>query len=146
DIPGHTKGHIAYAFCADKALFSGDTIFVLGCGRMFEGTARQMWQSLLKLRALDDDMRVFCAHEYSEENARFATALEPHNRQIQIRAQHIRVLRNQGKATIPSLLGEEKQTNPFLRADDPDLAALIGMASRPAYECFGELRKRKDQF
>ena len=118
-IPGHTSGHIAYAFRDQRALFCGDTIFALGCGKMFEGTPQQFWTSLSRLRSLPDDMRVYCAHEYTQSNARFAVTVETDNQQLMARRASVDAARARGEATVPSLLGEEKQTNPFLRADLP---------------------------
>jgi len=146
DVPGHTRGHIAYHFAESAALFSGDTLFSLGCGRLFEGTPQQMWTSLLKLRALPDETRVYCAHEYTQSNARFALAIDPDNAALKARADEVARLRAAGAWTVPSRLGEEKAANPFLRADDPALAARVGAAGRSHAEIFGEIRARKDKF
>lgn len=146
DVPGHTRGHIAYWFAEDRALFCGDTLFALGCGRLFEGTPAQMWRSLGKLRALPGDTRVYCAHEYTQSNARFALSVDPDNEALRARAGLIDLARAKGEATVPSLLAEEKATNPFLRADDPDLARALGLAGRPPEEVFGEIRAAKDRF
>lgn len=143
-IPGHTLGHVAYWFEESRALFCGDTLFSLGCGRLFEGTAQQMWASLSKLRALPDGTRVFCAHEYTESNSRFALHLDPKNENLVQRAARVRELRAKGRPTVPSTMGEEKLTNPFLRADDPDLMRAVGLGDAEA--TFAEIRKRKDQF
>lgn len=145
-VSGHTVGHVAYWFPQGAALFCGDTLFALGCGRMFEGDAPTFWASLSKLRALPDDTRVFCAHEYTLSNWRFAASVDPDNAALAARGEAIRALREQGKPAVPSLLGEEKATNPFLRADDPGMAALVGLAGHPAAEVFGEIRRRKDVF
>ncbi|MFA7428733.1 MAG: hydroxyacylglutathione hydrolase [Rhodospirillaceae bacterium] len=146
EVSGHTVGHIAYWFEDAAALFCGDTLFALGCGRMFEGTPAQFWSSLSKLRALPDETRVFCAHEYTLSNWRFADSVDPDNATLQARGQAIRTLRDQGKATVPSMLGEEKATNPFLRADDAALASRLGLAGRPPADVFAEIRRRKDSF
>lgn len=146
DVPGHTRGHIAYWFSRDNALFCGDTLFALGCGRMFEGTAEQMWTSLSRLRALPDDTRVFCAHEYTQANARFALSVDPANADLKTRAAKIDELRAQGIPTVPSGLGEEKRTNPFLRADDPAMAKAVGLAGAEPVAVFAEIRHRKDVF
>lgn len=146
DVPGHTRGHIAYFFATSRALFCGDTLFALGCGRMFEGTAPQMWASLAKLRALPDDTRVYCAHEYTQSNARFALHVDPHNAALRSRSAEIDALRARGEATVPSLLGDEKHTNPFLRADDPVLARAHGLDAGDPAAVFGFLRGSKDQF
>jgi hydroxyacylglutathione hydrolase len=145
-IPGHTKGHIAFHFPDSKALFCGDTLFSIGCGRMFEGTADVMWPSLLKLRALPDDTRIYCGHEYTEANIRFALHIDPDNAALQRRAEEAKQLRAAGKPTIPARLGDEKQANPFLRADAPELKARFGGKDKPDHETFGALRAAKDRF
>jgi hydroxyacylglutathione hydrolase len=113
---------------------------------MFEGTAAQMWTSLLKLRALPDATRVYCAHEYTQSNARFALSIDPDNPALKARAAEVTALRAKGVWTVPSRLGEEKAANPFLRADDATLAARLGLAGRPQAEVFGDIRARKDKF
>ena len=146
EVPGHTRGHIAYWFEDSKALFCGDTLFALGCGRMFEGTAQQMWSSLTKLRALPGDARVFCAHEYTNANADFALSVDPDNPALLARAKEIQALCKAGKPTVPSTLAEEISTNPFLRADDTALQQAAGLAGRDAVSVFAEIRRRKDNF
>ncbi len=146
DVPGHTRGHIAYWFPASKALFCGDTLFALGCGRVFEGTMDQMWNSLSKLDTVPDDTRVFCAHEYTQANARFALTVEPGNQALKTRSAEIDRIRAEGKSTVPSLMGEERATNPFLRAKLPEFRAAIGMANASAAEAFAAVRTRKDNF
>ncbi|MBM3642741.1 MAG: hydroxyacylglutathione hydrolase [Alphaproteobacteria bacterium] len=145
-VPGHTSGHIAFSFADDRALFCGDTLFALGCGRLFEGTPAQMWHSLKRLRALADDTRVYCAHEYTQSNARFAVTVDPANRALAARAAAIDTARAAGQATVPSTLGEEKATNPFLRADDLGVQAAVGMAGGDPVAVFAEVRGRKDTF
>ena len=145
-IPGHTKGHIAFHFRGERALFCGDTLFSLGCGRMFEGTAPMMWASLDKLRRLPPETRVFCGHEYTAANARFAVSIDPDNQALRRREREIAELRAQNRPTIPSTMGEERTANPFLRADDPALAAAVGLPDAPPAEVFGEIRRRKDNF
>jgi hydroxyacylglutathione hydrolase len=145
-IPGHTRGHIAFWFGESRALFCGDTLFSLGCGRMFEGDPVTMWSSLSKLRALPDETRVYCGHEYTEANARFALTVDPENAALKERARKVKALRAEGRFTIPSLLGEEKVANPFLRADDPGLAKRVGKPGASPAEVFGEVRRRKDVF
>jgi hydroxyacylglutathione hydrolase len=145
-IPGHTKGHIAFHFRGERALFCGDTLFSLGCGRMFEGTAPMMWASLDKLRRLPPETRVFCGHEYTAANARFAVSIDPDNQALRRREREIAELRAQNRPTIPSTMGEERAANPFLRADDPALAAAVGLPDAPPAEVFGEIRRRKDNF
>ncbi len=146
DVPGHTRGHIAYWFADSFALFCGDTLFSLGCGRLFEGTAGQMWSSLRKLRALPDDARVYCAHEYTNANADFALTVEPDNPDLQARADEVLALREAGKPTVPSTMAMERAANPFLRADDPALQSAAGLAGRDAVSVFAEIRSRKDRF
>jgi hydroxyacylglutathione hydrolase len=146
DTPGHTRGHIAYWFPESRALFCGDTLFALGCGRTFEGTAEQMWTSLGKLRALPDDTRVFCAHEYTQSNAKFAVTIETGNRALLERAKEVDALRAAGKRTVPSLLGLEKATNPFLRADVPAVGEAVGRSTEDPVAVFAEVRLRKDNF
>jgi hydroxyacylglutathione hydrolase len=146
DVPGHTRGHVAFWFAQDRALFCGDTLFALGCGRMFEGTAPQMWASLAKLRALPDDTLVHCAHEYTQSNARFARHVDPANPELAARSAAVDAARARGEATVPSLLGVEKRTNPFLRADDPGLANAHGLDAGDPAAVFGFLRRSKDLF
>lgn len=146
DTPGHTHGHISYWFPAAKALFCGDLLFVLGCGRVFEGTMAQMWTSLAKLKEMPDDTVVYCGHEYTAANARFALTIEPGNEELQLRAKEIERLRAAGKPTVPTTLGAERRTNPFLRVDEPAIRALLGMETAGAAEVFGEIRRRKDAF
>ena len=145
-VPGHTSGHIAYAFREQRALFCGDTLFALGCGRMFEGTPRQFWTSLSRLRALPDDMRVYCAHEYTQSNARFAVTIEADNKNLLDRSAAVDAARSRGEATVPSLLSEEKATNPFLRADVPAVQRAVGMPGGDPVAVFAEVRHRKDVF
>ncbi|MDF1748361.1 MAG: hydroxyacylglutathione hydrolase [Alphaproteobacteria bacterium] len=146
DVPGHTRGHIAYWFEQDNALFCGDTLFALGCGRLFEGTPAQMWHSLGKLKALPDETQVYCAHEYTQANAKFALSVDGSNVALIQRAAEIDAARARGKPTVPSTLGQEKQTNPFLRADNGVLARNIGLAGAAAVDVFAEVRARKDHF
>jgi len=145
-IPGHTRGHIAFWFPESKAVFCGDTLFAIGCGRTFEGTAAQMWHSLGKLKALPPETRVYCGHEYTQANARFALTVEPENRALKARAREVDAARAKGLPTIPSTIGEERATNPFFRADEPAIAAGIGLAGKDAVAVFAEVRKRKDHF
>jgi hydroxyacylglutathione hydrolase len=148
--PGHTADHIAFRFAdigaGTGAVFAGDTLFSLGCGRLFEGTAPQMWASLLKLRALPDDTLLYCGHDYTASNARFALTIEPDNAALKARAAEVDLLMAEGRATLPTTLGQEKATNPFLRADRPEVAAAVGLPDAPAAEVFAELRRRKDRF
>ncbi len=145
-IPGHTKGHMAFWFPESEALFCGDTLFTLGCGRLFEGTPEQMWASLTKLRALPGETQVFCGHEYTESNARFACAIDPGNAALAARAEQVKRARLEGRSTVPATMAEERRANPFLRADDPTLAAAVGMAGASPVSVFAEIRRRKDNF
>lgn len=146
DVSGHTIGHIAYYFADDAMLFCGDALFALGCGRLFEGTPGQMWTSLQKLRDLPDDTVVYCAHEYTQANARFALTVEPQNDALQSRAVEIDKLRADGKPTVPSTIGLEKATNPFLRPMSKDLQSTLGLQDASLVEVFAETRRRKDNF
>ncbi len=145
ETPGHTLDHVSYVFDDERALFAADTLFSIGCGRVFEGTYPMMWESLLKLRALPDDMRLYCGHEYTASNVKFALGIEPNNPALQARAKDVEALRAAGKPTIPVLLGDEKKANVFLRADAPEVAAAVGLASKNAADVFGELRERKNK-
>ncbi|MBC7104034.1 MAG: hydroxyacylglutathione hydrolase [Parvibaculum sp.] len=146
DVPGHTRGHIAYSFDEEHVAFVGDTLFALGCGRLFEGTAQQMWASLGKLMELPDDTVVYCAHEYTQSNARFALSVEPDNPALTARAKEIDEKRSRGEWTVPTTIGLEKRTNPFLRAASPDLRRVLGLQAAPDVDVFAETRKRKDNF
>ena len=146
ETPGHTLGHIAFFFPDSDILLAGDTLFVLGCGRVFEGSMEQMWGSLKKLRALPASTRIYCGHEYTQSNARFALSIDGGNARLKARAAKIDRLRSEGKPTVPSTLGDELETNPFLRADDPALAAVIGMEGADPVAVFTEIRQRKDSF
>lgn len=148
-VPGHTRGHIAYYFPPAEGddtgeLFAGDTMFVGGCGRLFEGTPTQMVDSLGKLKALPDRTHLWCAHEYTLKNYQFAISVEPNNPVVQARYQEVEQARKAGKATVPSLLVQEKQTNPFLRWEDKNLQA-IAQSSDPV-QTFGRIRGMKDRF
>jgi len=146
DTPGHTAGHISYFFPADRLAFVGDTLFSIGCGRVIEGNPEMMWQSLLKLRALPDDTRFYCGHEYTDANIRFARTIEPDNQALAARAAEVKSLRAAGKPTIPATIGAEKAENPFLRADVPEVAKAVGLAGSPAWKVFAEIRARKNKF
>jgi hydroxyacylglutathione hydrolase len=146
ETPGHTAGHISYFLPADKLAFVGDTLFSIGCGRVIEGNPEMMWQSLLKLRALPDDTKFYCGHEYTDANIRFAKTIEPANKALAARAQQVKELLGAGKPTIPATIGAEKAENPFLRADVPEVAQSVGLASSPAWKVFAEIRERKNRF
>jgi len=145
ETPGHTLDHVSYVFDSEKALFAADTLFSIGCGRVFEGTYPQMWDSLLKLRALPDDFKLYCGHEYTAANVKFALTVEPDNAALRARAEQVTRLRADNKPTVPTLLGEEKKANVFLRADEPSVAAGVRLKGRSAAEVFGELRERKNK-
>jgi hydroxyacylglutathione hydrolase len=144
DVPGHTVGHIAYWFPESHALFSGDTLFAMGCGRLFEGTPDQMWSSLLKIRNLPDDTLVYCAHEYTQSNARFARMVERDNADLLARTADIDARRGRGQPTVPSLLALERRTNPFLRADVEAVKRGVGLPGADPARVFAEIRRRKD--
>jgi hydroxyacylglutathione hydrolase len=144
--PGHTAGHVVYWFETENLAFVGDTLFSIGCGRVIEGTPEQMWRSLCKLRDLPDDTEIYCGHEYTAANIRFALTIDQNNPVLEARAAQVERLIAEGEPTIPVSIGDEKLANPFLRADVPDLAVDIGMAGRPAEEVFAEIRARKNKF
>ncbi len=145
-VPGHTRGHIAFWFPDSDALFIGDTIFMLGCGRLFEGTPAQMWDSIQKMRDLPPETKIYCAHEYTQSNAKFAITVEPDNEALMARAEKIDAMRARGERTVPDTLEVELATNPFLRADAPTLAAGVGMPGADPVDVFAEVRHRKDNF
>ena len=144
DVPGHTRGHVAYL--VEDALFSGDTLFSYGCGRVFEGTPPQMWESLLKLRALPDATRVFCGHEYTLSNLKFAIHLTPFDEGVRAALTEVEALRAAGDLTLPAALGREKRLNPFLRCDDPAFARAVGLPNGKPPSVFQGIRARKDAF
>jgi hydroxyacylglutathione hydrolase len=146
DTPGHTAGHISYFFAADKLAFVGDTLFSIGCGRVIEGNPEMMWHSLLKLRGLPDDARFYCGHEYTAANIRFAKTIEPNNKALAARAEEVARLVAAGQFTIPATIGAEKAANPFLRADNAEVAKSLGLAGSPAWKVFAEIRERKNRF
>src|SRR5215467_8664539 len=145
ETPGHTLGQINYFFPGAKLLFAGDTLFSIGCGRVIEGTPEMMWQSLLKLRALPDDTRIYCGHEYTKANVAFAKTVEPDNAALRARETEVEKLLAARKPTIPSTMGAEKAANPFLRADVPEVAKSVGLAGSPAWKVFAEIRERKNR-
>ena len=147
-IPGHTTGHVAYLF--ENNLFCGDTLFTAGCGRLFEGTPAQMQASLQKLMALPDNTKVYCGHEYTESNLRFAMSVEPKNPKLVSRFERVQRLRARGVSTVPSTMEEEKQTNPFLRWDSKEIQASVKSNAPQApldpVSIFANVRKLKDSF
>lgn len=144
--PGHTMGHVCYYLPGEKLAFVGDTLFNMGCGRMFEGQPSDFWPSLQKLKALPPDTQIFCAHEYTLSNLAFALSVDAENADLQARGERVKEQRAQGEATVPFALADDLKTNPFLRADDPGLAASVGMSGKPAQDVFAKLRAAKDSF
>lgn len=144
--PGHTLGHLAYYFPDDEAVFVGDTLFSLGCGRVFEGTMDEMRLSLEKLANLPSETRVYCGHEYTQANGRFAATVDPDNPLLQERLRDVDELRAAGKFTLPTTISLENATNPFLRVEDPDVKQAMGMADADPFAVFAEMRERKNRF
>lgn len=144
DTPGHTLGHIVFHFPDAACAFVGDTIFAMGCGRLFEGTPEQMWSSLSRIAALPPKTNLYCAHEYTQANARFALSVDGGNAALRRRAATVEAMRAQGAPTVPTTLTEELETNPFLRA--PGIARALGLGGLADFEAFAEIRKRKDAF
>lgn len=145
-VPGHTRAHIAFSFPGQQALFCGDTLFAMGCGRLLGGTAAELWSSLDRLRQLPGETRIFCAHEYTQQNGRFALTVEPDNAALQTRMCQVDMAREQGLATVPSLLQDERATNPFLRPESATLRARLGLPQAADLDVFSELRLKKDHF
>ncbi|MDE0783532.1 MAG: hydroxyacylglutathione hydrolase, partial [Planktomarina sp.] len=146
DVSGHTIGHLALHIEAINAVFTADSLMAMGCGRLFEGSPQQMWDSLLQLRNLPANTLVYSGHEYTSDNMAFALSLNEDNRAITARASRIAKDLSEGRSTVPSLLSDELQTNPFLRADDQALQAAIGMLGAPAAKVFATIRAKKDNF
>lgn len=146
DVSGHTVGHIAFYFPESAVVFTADSLMALGCGRVFEGTAPQMWSSLSKLAALPRDTMVCSGHEYTQTNARFAMTIEPGNPALQARVAEIEKDRAEGRPTVPSNLGDELDTNPFLRAGLSAVKSALGMEAAADAEVFAEIRRRKDVY
>ena len=146
ETPGHTAGHIVYWFEQDEIVFTGDTLFSLGCGRVFEAPYSVMWDSLVKLAALPGETEVYCGHEYTEANARFALTIEPDNAVLKSRAAEVAALRAAGQPTLPTTMAAELAANPFLRAELPSVQAALGMAGVDPAAVFAEIRARKDRF
>lgn len=143
---GHTTGHLCFWFAQDRALFCGDTLFLMGCGRLMEGDAAMMLASLSRLAALPRDTRVYCAHEYTSANARFARTVEPDNATLRDRCSDVEARRARGEATVPASLGEELDTNPFLRTSSAAIGERLGLPGASPIRIFAELRRRKDAF
>ncbi len=146
NVGGHTLGHIAYYLPDDALGFVGDSLFALGCGRVFEGTMAQMWTSLEKLAALPAETKIYCAHEYTTGNAAFAVTIDPENAALQARVEEIKRLRADNTPTVPTNIGLELETNPFLRVEDTAIRAHLNMAEASNVEVFAEIRNRKDNF
>ncbi|MCL2715506.1 MAG: hydroxyacylglutathione hydrolase [Alphaproteobacteria bacterium] len=145
ETPGHTLDHLCYVFDTEKIVFTGDTLFSIGCGRVFEGDYAMMWDSLLRLRALPDSFSVYGGHEYTAANIRFALTIEPDNAALRAREEEVRRLAAAGRPATPCLLGDEKKANVFLRADIPEVAASLHMKGADAVTVFTELRERKNR-
>lgn len=145
ETPGHTAGEISYWFADPGVAFVGDTLFSLGCGRLFEGSAETMWDSLRKLMDLPEETVIYCGHEYTLSNANFALTIEPGNQALQERADEVRTLREQGRPTLPTTIGRELETNPFLRPSSAEIQERLGMQGADEWKIFAEIRQRKDQ-
>lgn len=145
DTPGHTIGHISYWLPEHSTVFTGDTLFSLGCGRVFEGTPEMMWRSLEKLIELPSATKIYCGHEYTLNNAKFAITIEPENEDLVARYEEVKALRAAGQPTIPTVLATELTTNPFLRVRSRDIRKRLGMMFSPDWEVFAELRARKNK-
>jgi hydroxyacylglutathione hydrolase len=146
ETPGHTAGQVNYFIPSAKVAFCGDTLFAIGCGRVIEGTPRMMWSSLQKLMALPKDTAVYCGHEYTQANAAFALTIEPENAALQQRAKEVDALRAAGKPTLPTSIGLELETNPFLRPHVAAIQKRLGLEGRPEWEIFADIRERKNKF
>ena len=145
--PGHTLGHIVYYSAGSQTLFCGDTLFSMGCGRLFEGSAQQMWESLQKLKTLPASTKIYCAHEYTQANSRFALTLETDNADLLARIQEVDELRRQNRSTLPTTIGLELKTNPFFRENSPSIRrAITCNADAPASTAFACIRQMKDKF
>ncbi len=145
DTPGHTKGHITYWIPSEKVAFVGDTLFAMGCGRVFEGTPQQMWASLEKIAALPPDTLLYCGHEYTMANAKFSLTIEPENAELQARAKEVEALRARGEPTLPTRVDVELATNPFLRATSPAIRKRLHLEAAPDWQVFAEVRERKNK-
>lgn len=145
DTPGHTKGHVSYWMPAAKVAFVGDTLFALGCGRVFEGNMELMWGSLAKLAKLPSDTLIYCGHEYTLANARFALTIEPENEALQARTREVEAKRARSETTLPTRMDIELATNPFLRPHSAAIRKRLGMENVPDWQVFGEVRERKNR-
>lgn len=145
ETPGHTKGHITYWMPAAEVAFAGDTLFAMGCGRVFEGNMQEMWRSLEKLTKLPPSTIVYCGHEYTQANAKFALTIEPENEALQARVREVEAKRARGETTLPTRIDIELATNPFLRPHSAAIRKRLGMESAPDWQVFGEVRERKNK-
>ena len=145
DTPGHTGGHITYYIPASKVAFCGDTIFAMGCGRVFEGTMEQMWTSLEKIAKLPKDTTLYCGHEYTQANADFAMKIEPGNAELRARVEEVKALRAKGEPTLPTTVAKELATNPFIRVDSVEIRKNLGLEGAADWEVFAEVRERKNR-
>lgn len=145
-LPGHTLGHIAYWFPEEKALFSGDVLFGLGCGRLFEGSPEMMYNSLEKLKKLPQETQIYCAHEYTEVNGGFALQVEPHNKTLIKRMESVRKARQQNQPTVPLTLSEEEATNPFLRTESREMRETFNLPRASSEEVFAAVRQRRNHY
>ncbi|HEX2509968.1 MAG TPA: hydroxyacylglutathione hydrolase, partial [Microvirga sp.] len=146
ETPGHCADHVSYWFAADRALFAGDTLFTLGCGRVLEGRYADLWNSLQRLAALPDEAQVYSGHDYVLSNGRFALAVEPDNAALRSRMAEAEAAKAEGRFLVPSTIGREKETNPFLRAGEPAVARAVNKEGAPAVEVFTALREWKNRF
>jgi hydroxyacylglutathione hydrolase len=146
ETPGHTRGHISYLFPEDGIVFVGDTLFSVGCGKLLEGDAKMMWRSLQKLMALPPETQLYCGHEYTRANTKFALTVEPGNAALQARAVEAEELAKNGEPALPTTIAKELATNPFLRPSSPEIQKRLGMQGKELWEIFGETRRRKDRF
>jgi hydroxyacylglutathione hydrolase len=146
ETPGHTKGHVSYHFPDDELVFVGDTLFSVGCGKLLEGDAKTMWASLKKLAGLPPETELYCGHEYTNNNCRFALTVEPENDALRARASEVAALAEEGAPALPTTIAQELATNPFLRPASPAIQKRLGMEGRELWEIFGEIRRRKDRF
>ena len=144
--PGHTSGHIAYSIPSEFSLFAGDTVFAMGCGRVLEGTMAEMFHSVNQFKTLSPSTYIYCGHEYTEANCRFALTLEPNNKHLQNRSYQVAAQVARGEMTCPTTLGEELKTNPYMRCDSPEIRATLAMETATDAEVFAEIRTRKNNF
>jgi hydroxyacylglutathione hydrolase len=146
ETPGHTRGHVSYFFPDDGIVFVGDTLFSVGCGKLLEGDAKTMWRSLQKLMALPAETQLYCGHEYTRANTKFALTVEPDNAELQARAVEAEELTKRREPALPTTIARELATNPFLRPASAEIQKRLGMEGRELWEIFGETRRRKDRF